>query len=253
MNSILNELKVTVVSKLRYPFEFIVELVMITVLYGIILAGTKLIGGAGFNLGIFKGEAAIGFVVWMVCSEIIDQFPGRMVNYARIGVLEQIFVSSVSGEAIVVMDQMASVLWHAVKAGIVFTVLVLITQTHLFFSAMAVPVAILTVVGVMGVGFILIGMGVLFNRIKSFTAIISYLFLGLAMMPVSSGIPKIVQFVPFVLGMDMLKKLLLTKSTIGAVEFTILLVNSLFYLFAGFFVMRFCINAAKKSGLMGQY
>ena len=227
---------------------------MVIIMYAVVLIGTKLLGGVNISFSCFAGETAIGFVVWMVCSEIVDQFPSHIINYSKSGVLEQIFLSSIKGEYLIVINLMMSTLWHIVKAVVIFIVIVLFTKTPIFFDIMIIPISILTIMSVMGIGFILIGFGLIYKIITSFNSLISYIFLGFALSPIKEIQHSYIRnILPFVSGINDLKQIMLTKTNIGSIDFLILVVNSLSYFLLGFSIMCLCIKYSKKKGILGQY
>jgi len=215
-----------------------------------------------FFLGFSKGEAAsgsyyIGFVCWFFTNNIISEASVSISFEKQVGTFSQLLVKPVSIEALLTIR---TTVWFSVSLieAIILMVLVKLTlPITISFNILIVPVILITLVGIWGLGFILAGLTLLYTKTASFDSIISYalLFLTGALIDISK-LPEFIQKIGYIIPLSLgikISKAIIDNTAIYSRDILLLVVNSIIYLFIGIFFFKYTMYKSKQKGIITHY
>lgn len=253
------EMRVQLILRRRYWPEEFATLIGFILIFVAIFFGVQLFTGGTMISG-WGEEAAIRYAIWVLCLTAFAGLPQRVQEEAMTGVLEQRFLAPKGGISSLIMSHAVGLLLWAFLTILLFLALLLVTRTPVHFDAGIVPVILLILIGIEGVGFLLGGLALLIKRIGAVTQLLETAFLGLALLP-ADRLPDswraAVQTLPMANGLPLLNDLLLNRASflaaVGRPDFWVLLISSFGYLGLGVAALQQMVRWAKRQGLLSQY
>lgn len=253
------EARANLILNWRYWPETLATLLGYILVFVAIFFSVQLFTGGAVISG-WGEEAAIRYAVWVLCLTALVGLPQKVQEEAMTGVLEQRFLAPKGGISSLVMTHLAGLLLWVFLTILLFLILLLITRTPVYFNAGIVPIVLLILMGIEGVGFLLGGLTLLIKKIGAVTQLLQMGFLGLALLPADrlpDGLQAMVQTLPLVNGLPLLNDLLLNRTsflaTVRSPDFWVLLISSFGHLVLGVVSMQLMVRQAKQRGLLGQY
>lgn len=116
------------------------------------------------------------------------------------------------------------------------------------------PVLILSMISMFGLGFMIAGISIILKQVQSFLQILQFILAGLAFIPLSNSL--LLSYFPFVKGIDIIRSIMingLTFSQIATTDIIILFVNGVVYFILGLIVFLYCERVAVRKGLLAHY
>jgi ABC-2 type transport system permease protein len=197
----------------------------------------------------------VSYALWSLVTFSLSSLTFELVQEAQLGTLEQLGMSPFGLVRVLfarVMSQLGTFF------GIILLLLVLmmaVTGRWLRMEpASTLPILVLTILGVEGMGFMLGGLAIVFKRIQQALQAWQILVLALIAAPVNR-LP-FTKYLPLTWGATLLRRVMvdgesLTSMPVGDVLF--LVVNSVGYFALGVLVFRRFERVARERGLLGHY
>jgi len=217
---------------------------------------------AAFFLGFGKDSIHsdsyyIGFICWFFTNTIISEASVSISFEKQVGTFSQLLIKPVPIELILSIRTFVWFLVSLIEAIVLLFLVKLTLPINILFDPAVIPVILVTLAGVWGLGFLLAGLTIVFTKTASFDSIISYALLFFTGSIVEIGkLPEFMQnltyFVPLAHGIK-LSKNVIDKIPIGMDEFAILIVNSLFYLIIGLVFFKLAYEKSRKLGIITHY
>ena len=116
------------------------------------------------------------------------------------------------------------------------------------------PILLLTLVSMYGVGFIIAGISILFKQVEAFLQILQFILAGLTFVPLS--VAPFMAYLPIVKGVDLIRSVMIDHVVLGQIngtDFGILIFNSMIYFVIGLAFFLLCERIAMKKGLLAHY
>jgi ABC-2 type transport system permease protein len=239
----------------RYYFNTIMALVGAYLFFFMIFMGAWAVLGGQPEFQSALSEAVVRMLIWMMAIQGFSAIANTLSAEAGQGTLEQLAMSPFGlGRLLLVR----SLTHFVVQLGLTFTYLFLMMATtrqwlHIDLASML-PLMLLTVLGATGIGFVMGGAALLFKRMQSSFGLLQYLFIALIAVP-----PERFEYItlfPLALGADLLCRVMIDGVSLlempGA-SLGGLVLNSGFYLLAGFAAFRLFERRARTLGVLGHY
>lgn len=199
--------------------------------------------------------AIVNSVFWFLAFMVVNSIGYEVLNEAMRGTLEQLSMSPMG-------------IWRIMGARLIATTLVnsLLILGLLFLSMLTtgqwlnidvvtiLPIMVLTIFSMFGVGFVIAGMSIVLKQVQAFLQILQFILMGMTFIPLS--VAPFFAYLPFVKGVDLIREVMIdgiSLSQIGFGDFLFLLVNGLVYFVLGLGIFLYCEKAAMKKGLLGHY
>jgi len=239
----------------RYLFNTIAALSTIYILFLFIFFGARALGGGAPGFGATLDGIVVGFLVWTLALFAYSEFAQGMVREAQEGTLEQLYMSSV-GFIWVSLSRIVSSLSFMLMVNIVLLLVMMATTgrwLHLDVVSLL-PLILLTLAGVYGIGFSMAGLALVFKRIESFVGILQFAMVGFIAAPVDR-FPAL-RYLPLAEGNRLIRRVMaegLSIVELSTGDLLFLLINSAFYFGGGLLLFNLLLKAAKNRGLLGHY
>ncbi|MGV8147206.1 MAG: ABC transporter permease [Alkaliphilus sp.] len=252
-----SELKVQFINDRRYFVnsfsDFIVYYILFMGIYFIIRSSSDL---PNEEISRMISVQMVGFVSWFFFSLTISFLANGISAEIYRGTFEQLCICSNN----IVTTYFLKLIVLAIRNIILAFPLVLMirisTGAPLLFNFTTLLVFITMAFGVFGLSLILAGIEVYYKRIGQLPFIISIIFLGGTIFDISQmpeTLQKIVYFLPFAKGTDMMKNSVLGTENIMNTDMIFLAANSTVYFIIGLTMFYCLFNKAKLKGRLGNY
>jgi ABC-2 type transport system permease protein len=248
-------LKREFVEMRRYLFNFIGAIISIYILFLLVFFGARALGGGAPGFGGTLDGIIVGFLVWTFALFAYSEFGQGMAREAQEGTLEQLYMSSV-GFTWVALFRIVSSFLIMLAFNIAILLLMMVTTgrwLHLDVASLL-PLVLLTLAGVYGIGFIVGGLALVFKRIESFTGILQFALVGLIAAPLDRF--PVLRALPLAEGNRLIRQVMAEGLSIAELptgDLLFLVLNSAFYLGIGLIALSFLLKTAKNRGLLGHY
>jgi ABC-2 type transport system permease protein len=244
----------------RYPVEMVTGLIiMYTIFMGIFLGAKSLSGGA--PLGSSLDGLVIRYYIWFFVIMALNQMGFTLEIETQVVTLEQLALNRWGILRILITRALVSMTFGFIQATILLTLILVSTRRMLHVNFFAdILVLVVTIAGLYGFGLILGGATLIFKRVGQVGAILQFVFLMLAFLPLDkmpAGARSVAVFLPMTLGSQTLVNLMVAQqpffspTIVGNLGWVAL--NSAVYIAIGVFIFRYCERVAKEYGLLGHY
>ncbi len=240
----------------RYPLEMVGQLVVITLIFYGLFLGARYIAGPAAQFGGRLDALVVGYVLWTLSLFAIGDLSWGLMNEAREGTLEQVFLSPYGPARVYLARNAASLLIMLGFNLVILFVLLLLTGAHLHFAGAAVWPLAAALLGAYGVGFMLGALALYFKRIQAFLNLFQFVMMFLVMTPFEriEGPGRMAgMLLPITPGAGMLRGLLARGEPFDMHLFALALANGLVYLLVGLWVFTYAVRLTKERGLLGGY
>ncbi len=181
------EFKRSLLMLARYPMELFGQIVVITLIFYGLFLGARYIAGPTAQFGERLDALVVGYVLWTLALFSIGQLSWGLMEEAREGTLEQVFLTRYGPIRVYLARNLAGLLVNLALNLVILLVIMALTGARLRLD----PTALLPLVGVMlasyGIGFALGALALYFKRIQAFLQIFQFVLMFLIMTPLSSS------------------------------------------------------------------
>ena len=239
----------------RYAFDTLSGLISIYGFFLVIFFGAKIFGGDQAGFGEDIEGVVVSYGMWAITMFSMSALTYDLTQEAQLGTLEQLGMSPFGLVRVLVARAFTSLATYVAMWVALLVVMMATTGRWLHIDVVSiVPLLGVTIVGVIGVGFLLAGLSVFFKRVQQGLQVFQVVFIALVVVP-PDEVP-IMKFLPLAWGTHLISRVMTDEASIfgfppGDVMF--LLLNSLAYFGAGIAVFRAFEGAARQRGLLGHY
>ncbi len=239
----------------RYPLNTLSSLATLYIVFLILFTGARYAQGLGVNLfGEGLEGLVVGYLVWTFAIIAYSDLSWELMREAQQGTLEQLYMSPQGFRFVsaswIVASFLVSLVWIAALLGL----MMLTTGRVLRFPVGTVlPLLLLTVAPVYGIGFAMAGLALVYKRIQAFFQILQFVFVALVALPADAPWGKAL---PLALGTRLLGRAMAdgeTLATLPPLDLLALAGTAAFYLLVGVAVFRVFEGIAKDRGLLAHY
>ncbi|MEN2767879.1 ABC transporter permease [Ornithinibacillus xuwenensis] len=238
----------------RYLPNTIAMLITFYVLFLGMFAGISLIGDPSSQDTNIQ-YVIVNYIFWFLAMVVVNDIGWQITNEATQGTLEQLGMSPIGIWKIMLSRLLSSTIIEFIIIVFLLYVSMLTAGQWLNVDVLSIlPILILTLISMFGLGLIIAGFTMILKQIQAFLQILQFILAGLTFVPLS--VAPFLAFFPFVKGIDMVREVMINGVTLS--EFTmgdiaILLFNAVFYFAIGLLVFLRCERFAMKKGLLAHY
>ncbi|MFS0752365.1 ABC transporter permease [Oceanobacillus sp. 1P07AA] len=197
----------------------------------------------------------VNYVFWFLSLMVIQQIGYDIVNEGMRGTLEQLSMSPMGILRILITRLIANNIIYGIIILILLYVSMFTADQWLNVDIISIlPIFIFTVIGMMGLGLIIGGISIILKQVQAILQVLQFLLAALAFIPLAAS--PIMNFLPFVIGIDLVRDIMIDGATLmelGWMNMILLIINALVYFGIGIFFFNYCERFAMKRGLLGQY
>lgn len=238
---------------LRYPIDTIGLLLTHILFFGMIfIAGVNVAGQAMADS--LEG-IIVGYLLWMMASRCYQTISQDIQSEASWGTLERHFMTPYGFSVVMLAKSVAKLVLTFGYASVLLIAMMAMTRTPLHIDLITiVPITVLTLLSVFGVGFAMAGVTILYKKISNWIGLLQFAFIGLITAPVFGLDWAIV--LPLAQGSNLLNQAM--SEGIRLWEFTmldlgILLGTGVVYFLIGYLLFYYSQRRARKLGVLGDY
>lgn len=238
---------------LRYPVNTFSQIVTIYIFFVIIFYGGQAVAGPALTDTI--DGLIVGFFLYTMTIVAYSGLAWNVTREAQWGTLEQLYMSPFGFGRVMVVKAAVNVIFSLVWGGVILALMVLTTGRSLYFDIVTlVGIGVLTLVPVIGVGFVFAGLALLYKRIENLFQLVQFAFIALIAAPLSSY--RWLAVLPLVEGSRLLQ-LAIREGTrlweFPATDLGILLGTAIVYFVGGYYLFQRAQHRARRRGLLGHY
>ena len=200
-------------------------------------------------------DVVVGLMIWVLALQTFAEIANRISGEAMQGTLEQLAMAPLGLRNVLLCRAVAQFALQFVYM-LVFLLLMMATTgrwLHLdLFSLL--PLLLLTVASVQGLGFVIGGMTLVFRRTQAAIGIWQFIFIALLAAPVEK-VPY-VTLLPLAWGAHLVRRVMVDRVSILALppsDLLFLAANATVYFTAGFIAFRLFERRARVLGVLGHY
>lgn len=216
--------------------------------------GVQLVGSPE-TAGQSTQHVIVSIVLWFLALMAMQGIGWEITTEATRGTLEQLYMSPVPAWRILLARMTGTVTLNLVIITLMLLVSMLTAGQWLSLDlATLLPLLALTVVCMLGVGFMVAGMALVYKQIQAFLQIAQFIFFALVSLPV--GLTPWLELLPVVRGASMIREAMTAGRSLlefAPLDWSLLILNSLLYFALGVLVYRLAERRAMRRGLLGQY
>lgn len=237
----------------RYPVNTATRLLTLVVLFAVVFFGGQAVAGPSLTDSL--DGIIVGFFLFTLSITAYSGLAWNVTHEAQWGTLERLFMSPYGLGTVMAVKTLVNVLMSFFWAAVLLVIMMVTTDRWLTIDPLTIiPILGLTLMSVVGIGFLFAGLALLYKRIESVFQIVQFGFIGLIAAP--TGKIELLKLLPVTHGSHLTQ--IAMKNGIHLWEFPLgelglLVVTSLFYLLAGYYCFYRASIEARTRGVMGHY
>lgn len=237
----------------RYPVDTLGAVAGVFGFFVLLFLGGRSIGGPAFDDSL--GGLIVGYFVVTVAIAGYQSLASSVTREAQWGTLEQLYMSPLGFGRVMALQALVNVLYSLLWGALLLPLMLLVTGESLELDALTVvPVAIMAVLSVMGVGFVFGGAAVVYKRVGNVFNLLQFGLIGLVAAPVGSY--PWLRYLPLVQGNAMLGRAMREGVSLWQfplADLALLVAVGVGYFAAGFLAFRRFVRRARRAGNLGDY
>ncbi len=251
INLIVAEAKMLYWSLRRYMFNTVAMLVVMFLIFMGMFWGIKSIGGSGVT-GDSLDSMLVGYVLWVSAMLALQNTGTEITSESMRGTLEQLYLSPMGADKIFFVKAVINMVFNFV---FITAMLYLSMAATGRWMSVNLPylygMVLLSTLSLVGISFMIGGIGLIHKRIGSLIGILSFGLIGLMLLPTYPITPY--AFLPFVAGAAAVRNSIVRGHVYPVWWYLFITGNSLIYLLVGLFVFKRMEKKARRLNKMGQY
>lgn len=197
----------------------------------------------------------VGFAMWIFAAMAYSEMSWGLLQEARDGTLEQLYLTPSSFRRISAYRVIASFIFQFMLFVMFLGIMMVVTGEYLILNPGVVVLVGLALLSIYGIGYIMGGLSLVFKKVQAGNQILQFMFILFLVLP-SITTHYIIYITPISWGNILINRMLVGGMSLldfSVFDYSILLINSLAYLFAGILIFSYLERVAKKRGLLGHY
>lgn len=197
----------------------------------------------------------VNYIFWFLAMMVVNNIGYEVVNEAMRGTLEQLSMSPMGIWRIMFTRLLASTIINFFIIIVLLYLSMLTTGQWLNVDVVAImPILILTLISMFGIGFIIAGISILVKQVQAFLQILQFILAGLTFIPLS--VAPFLAYFPFVKGVDLVRSIMIDGKTLNEISlgsYAVLGINAIIYFILGLVFFLVCERIAMKKGWLAHY
>ncbi len=254
LNVLIANVRKVGILLVRYLPNTISEIITFYAIFLMFFFGVQFVGSPE-RMGENNAFIIVSMFLWFLSLMAMQGIGWELTNEATTGTLEQLYMSPVPAWIILLSRMIGTVLVNVVIMAVVLVLSMLTAGRWLAFDVVTlVPLFILLLVGMLGVGFMTAGLSLIYKQINALLQIAQFAFFALVSLPVT--LSPWLEFLPVVRGSSMVREAMTEGKHLldfASMDWLLLLVNAALYFIAGVLIYKAAERRAMARGLLGKY
>lgn len=239
----------------RYAFNTFMRLVLSYAFFFMVFMGAWATLGNNATFGANLSGIVVGMTIWMCAFRAFTDLANRLTGEATQGTLEQLAMSPIGLGRVLIYQTLAQTVIQLWFVLVIVIAMMATTGQWLHLDLVSlVPLLLLSMLAVQGVGFAMGGLTLVFKRVGATFTIFQYIFLTLVAVPLDK-VPAL-RFLPLAWGAKLVRSVMIDKVSIFRMPFgdvAFLAANGVFWFALGFMVFKGLERVARDRGMLGHY
>jgi len=237
----------------RYPVNTLSQLVTLYLFFAVLFFGGQALAGPA--LADSLSGLIVGYMLWSMAIAAYGGLSWAVMREAQWGTLEQLYMSPYGFGTVMAVRTTVNVVESFVWGALILASMLVTTGETLALDPLTVvPLVVLTLAPVVGIGFVFGGLALVYKRIESMFQLVQFVLIGLIAAPV--GLSPVIRYLPMAQGSHLLQRAMgegVHIWEVPATDLVVLVGTGVGYLFAGYLVFLKASTVARKRGVLGHY
>ncbi len=247
---VCNEIRLFVNELKQYWFETVTSVVVMSLMFLGLFMGVRKFSPLG-DADSLEG-LLFGYLLWNFATSVYNAVTSNVTEDNQIGLIEQLYLAPKGFVQVIMARTVVHAMWGIFMATLLTIIAMAMTGTWLEFNFISLYLLlILAAPSLVGMGFVMCGLTLIFKKVSTITAVLQILFIGLVAIKANPLEP--LSFLPFTAGATMVRDSVYGSEPLLFSTVAFVCIISLVYVIAGIFIYRYFEQIAKKQNLIGQY
>lgn len=238
---------------IRYPVNTAAQFLTLFILFAVVFFGGQAVAGPALTETI--DGIIVGFFLFTLAIIAYSGLAWNVTREAQWGTLERLFMSPHGFGQVMGVKAIVNIALSLVWGSALLLLMMALTGRWLTVDPLTVlPLAVLTLLSVLGIGFVFAGLALVYKRIENVFQLVQFAFIGLIAAPV--GTFGWLRLLPVSHGSYLTRQAMeegIRLWEFPVAELALLVVTALVYLSAGYYLFHRSQRRARNEGLMGKY
>lgn len=238
---------------IRYPVNTLSQFLTLFIFFSVVFFGGRAVAGPALTETL--DGIIVGFFIFTLSIVSYSGLAWNVTREAQWGTLERLFMSPHGFGQVMGMKAVVNIAMSLVWGSALLLAMMALTGRWLVVDPLTVvPLAVMTLLSVLGIGFVFAGLALLYKRIENLFQLVQFAFIGLIAAPV--GTYDWLRLLPVSHGSYLTMQAMedgVRLWEFPAVELGLLTITAVVYLTAGYYVFHRSQRRARVNGLMGKY
>lgn len=195
----------------------------------------------------------LGYVFWLYANNVISESSVSISSEKQSGTFEQLLIKPTSLVTILSFRTVCWFLLTTLEIIGVLAVMHMVFRLPIGFHVLVIPVFLITMLGLMGLSFLLSALTLIYTKTASFSSILSYVLLFFTGAIYGNPSKNFAYYVfPLSQGIE-ISRSLVNGLSVTCNDVIILVLNSIAYLLAGLFLFRMVMKQGLQNGISSKY
>ncbi len=250
-NLMAAEAKMLYWSLRRYMFNTVAMVAVMFLIFMGMFWGVKTIGGSGVT-GDSLDSMLVGYVLWVSAMLALQNTGTEITSESQRGTLEQLYLSPMGAEKIFFVKAVINMAFNFVFITAMLYLSMAATGRWMNINLLYLyGMVLLSTLSLVGISFMMGGIGLIHKRIGSVNGILSFGLIGLMLLPTYPMTSY--AFLPFVAGAAAVRNSIVRGHVYPMWWYLFIAGNSLLYLLLGLLIFGKMEKKARRLNKMGQY
>ncbi|MCD4708048.1 MAG: ABC transporter permease [Candidatus Sabulitectum sp.] len=235
----------------RYMFNTVAMVAVLFLIFMGMFWGVKTIGGSGVT-GESLDSMLVGYILWVSAMLALGNTGGEILTESQRGTLEQLYLSPLGAHRIFFFRALVNILFNFIIMTIMLYLSMAATGRWLSVNLLYLyGMVFLSTLSLVGISFMMGGLGLIHKKISSINGILSFGLIGLMLLPTYPLTPY--AFLPFIAGAAAVRNSIVQGASFPIWWYLFIAGNSIFYVALGLAVFKRMETKAKRLNKMNQY
>jgi ABC-2 type transport system permease protein len=247
-------IKRALIQMKRYPFETLSGFVQLFIFFVLLFYGARALGAGRIGGGNALSDIVVGYFVWSLSVMTYSSFSEDMNRESQVGTLEQIAMSPLGLVRVIFGSVVATFIFQVITMTVMLVGMMAVSGEWLEVDLMSVvPIVVLMLLGLSGIGYALGGLALVFKRMQSVNQVLQMGFIALVATPLTQF--PVVKYLPLAWGNHLLTRSMSRGESFVSLldEFSFLALHAAVYLVVGIIIFKQFERIARSRGLLGHY
>jgi ABC-2 type transport system permease protein len=254
LNVLVANIRKMWILMVRYLPNTVSEIITFYAIFLMFFLGIKVVGNPE-QMGENSAFIIVSMFLWFLSLMAMQGIGWEITTEANTGTLEQLYMSPVPAWIILLCRMIGTVIVNIIIMAVVLVLSMLTAGRWLTFDIMTlVPLFFFLILCMLGIGFMVAGLALIYKQINALLQIAQFAFFALVSVPVT--LSPWLEFLPVVRGSSMIRTAMAGDQQLldfSSSDWIFLIVNAGVYFVAGVMVYKLAEVRAMSKGILGKY